>query len=120
MSGDKWSILTANNKLKQITDKDMVAKASDLKGYVRYVYKFGCGFIHLSDFHDYATTNPFDKLDYSEQFDIVFYLHQYHGFPRDRELSVESISFLITAIFEKVSSNLDYYFDNILNNKMID
>ena len=120
MSGDKWTVLTANNKLKQITDKDMVAKASDLKGYVRYVYKFGCGFIHLSDFHDYVTTNPFDKLDYSEQFDIVFYLHQYHGFPRDRELSVESISFLIPAIFEKVSSNLAYYFDNILNNKMID
>lgn len=120
LSGEKWTVLTPNNKWKQITDKDMVCKADELKGYVHYVYKFGCGFIHLSDFHDYVTTNPFDKLDYSEQFDIVFYLHQYHGFSRDRELTVENISNLIPAIFDKISSNLAYYFGSILNNNIID
>ena len=40
----------------------MVDKADELKGYVHYVYKFGCGFIHLSGFHNYGMTNPFDKL----------------------------------------------------------
>lgn len=71
LSGEKW-ILTSNNKLKQITEKDMVDKANELKGYVHYVYKFGCGFIHLSDFHDYATTNPFDKLDYQNSLTLFF------------------------------------------------
>lgn len=120
LSGDRWTTLTTTGKLKQITDKDMVEKANFLKGYIRYVYKFGCGFIHLSNFHDYETINPFDRLDYSEQFNIAFYLHQYHGFPRGKELTVENISDLIPAIFDKVSSNLAYYFDSILSNKMID
>ena len=120
LSGEKWTALTHNNKLKQITDKDMVEKATELKGYVHYVYKFGCGFIHLSDFHNYETKNPFDKLDYSEQFDIIFYLHQYHGFPRHMELTVENITPLIPNVLEKISANLACYFNAILNNEMIE
>jgi hypothetical protein len=118
--GEKWSVLTANNKWRQITDKEMVEKSTELKGYIQYVYKFGCGFIHLSDFHNYKTKNPFDKLDYSEQFDIIFYLHQYHSFPRDRDLTIENITSLIPAIFEKISANMAYYFDAILNDGMIE
>jgi hypothetical protein len=120
LSGEKWSVLTANNKWRSITDKEMVEKASELKGYIYYVYKFGCGFIHLSDFHDYATVNPFDKLDYVEQFDIKLYLNQYHGFPRDSELTVDDFSDLIPDVFEKISKNLTCYFGSILNDGMIE
>lgn len=119
LSGEKWNVLTNNNKWKQITDKDMIDKAKELKGYVHYVYKFGCGFIHLSDFHNYETKNPFDKLNYSEQFDIIFYLHQYHGFPTYMELTIENITPLIPSVFEKISANLAYYFNSILNDEMI-
>jgi hypothetical protein len=120
LSGEKWTALTANGKLKQITDKDLVNKATELKGYIHYVYKFGCGFIHLSDFHNYKNINPFKKLDYSEQFDIVFYLNQYHGFPREIELTVKNITPLIPNIFEKISTNLTCYFNTILKNEMIE
>jgi hypothetical protein len=120
LSGDKWTVLTTNNKWKQVTDKDMVDKANELEGYIHYVYKFGCGFIHLSDLHDYETTNPFDKLNETERSDIKYYLKHYHDFPIDRELTVENISMLIPAIFEKISSNLTCYFGRILNNQMID
>ena len=120
LSGEKWSELTVNNKWKQITDKDMVEKSTELKGYIQYVYKFGCAFIHLSDFHDYANKNPFDKLDYVEQFDIKLYLHQYHGFSRDSELTVGNISNLIPDIFEKISKNMSCYFRTILNDEMIE
>lgn len=120
LSGEKWNTLTQNSKWKQITDKDMVDKANELKGYIHYVYKFGCGFIHLSDFHNYEVKNPFDKLNYSEQFDIILYLHQYHGFSRDRELTVQNITPLIPNVFEKISSNMACYFGAILNDKMIE
>lgn len=120
LSGEKWTSLTYNNKWKQITDKDMVDRANELKGYVHYVYKFGCSFIHLSDFHNYETKNPFDKLNYSEQFDIIFYLHEYHGFPRDKQLTIENITPLIPCVFEKISSNLACYFNAILNDVMIE
>ena len=120
LSGEKWTVLTANNKLKQVTDREMVEKSSELKGYIHYVYKFGCGFIHLSDFHNYQNKNPFDKLDYSEQFDIIYYLNQYHGFPRDMELNIENITHLIPNVFEKISTNLACYFNLILNDEMIE
>jgi hypothetical protein len=118
--GCRWTILTVNNKTKPVTDREMVEKSSELKGYIHYVYKFGCGFIHLSNFHNYQIKNPFDELDFSDQFSIQLYLHQYHGFPLDRDLTVESITPLIPNVFEKISSNLACYFKTILNDEMIE
>lgn len=120
LSGEKWTALTHNNKWKQVTDKDMVDKANELFGYIQYVYKFGCGFIHLSNFHNYATTNPFDKLNDTEKTDVKNYLNQYHHFPIDNELTVESITSYIPSVFEKISSNLTCYFRQILNDEMIE
>jgi hypothetical protein len=120
LSGEKWTVLTPNNKWKQVTDKDMVNKANELMGYIQYVYKFGCGFIHLSDFHNYPTTNPFDKLTETEKADVRIYLNQYHHFPIDNELTVESITNFIPGVFEKISSNMACYFGKIINNEMIE
>ena len=120
LSGEKWTVLTHNNKWKQVTDKDMVDKADELLGYVHYVYKFGCGFIHLSDFHNYETTNPFDRLNETEKADVKNYLNQYHHFPIDNELTVGSVKNYIPNVFEKISSNLTCYFWKILNDGMIE
>lgn len=120
LSGEKWTVLTNNNKWKPVTDKDMVDKANELFGYVHYVYKFGCGFIHLSDFHNYATINPFDRLNETEKADVKYYLNQYHHFPIDNELTVDSIANYIPKVFEKVSSNLTCYFGQLLNDGMIE
>lgn len=120
LSGEKWTVLTANNKWRQVTDKDMVDKASELLGYVHYVYKFGCSFIHLSNFHNYSQSNPFDKLSETEKTDIKNYLNNYHHFPVENELNVESVTNYIPKVFEKISSNLTSYFSNILNNEMIE
>ena len=114
-SGEKWKI----NK-KNVTDNDMVKKANKFSGYIEYVYKFGCAFIHLSNFHDYKATNPFNNISEVEKEDIKKYLNQYHSFPLDKELNIESIKNYIPKIFEKVSENMHYYFDNILNQTMID
>lgn len=119
LSGDIWTTLTRNGKWKKVTDKDMVDKANELFGYVQYVYKFGCGFIHLSNFHNYAIKNPFDKLNDKEKTDVKKYLNQYHSFPLDNELTVENITNYIPNVFDKISSNLTCYFDSILNEEMI-
>lgn len=120
LSGEKWTVLTPNNKWKQITDKDMVEKANEFYGYIQYVYKFGCASIHLSDFHNYTTKNPFDKLNGTEKDDVKNYLTKYHDFPIENELTVENISDYIPDIVEKISSNLTCYFKGILNNEMIE
>ncbi len=119
LSGERWTVLTRNNKWKQVTDKEMVEKASELTGYIQYVYKFGCGFIHLSDFHNYTNINPFDKLSDAEKTDVKNYLNQYHSFPLDIELTVENITNYIPNVFNKISSNLACYFDQLLNEEMI-
>jgi hypothetical protein len=119
LSGEKWTVLTSNNKWNQVADKDMVDKADELTGYVHYVYKFGCGFIHLSDFHNYTMINPFNKLSDKEKADIKNYLNQYHYFPLENELTVENITNYIPDVFEKISSNLACYFDKILKDGMI-
>ncbi|CAM1366436.1 conserved hypothetical protein [Tenacibaculum sediminilitoris] len=119
LSGEKWTVLTHNNKWKQVTDRDMVEKANELMGYIQYVYKFGCGFIHLSDFHNYSMNNPFDKLSDTEKTDVKNYLNQYHFFPLDTELKIENLTSYIPDVFNKISSNLACYFDNILTDEMI-
>ncbi len=120
LSGEKWTELTSNNKWNKITDRDMVNKAIELKGYIQYVYKFGCGFIHLSDFHNYEMSNPFDKLSETEKLDIKEYLNQYHSYPLDQELTVENLRNYIPSVFEKISSNLTCYFKQILKEEMIE
>lgn len=120
LAGEKWTTLTVKNKWKPITDSDMVKIANELEGYVQYVYNFGCSFIHLSDFHNYKQNNPFSKLDEFDQYDISFYLEQYHGLPMDTELTIENISYLIPAIFDKISTNMSCYFSKILNDEMIE
>ncbi len=119
LSEEKWTVLTHNNKWKQVTDRDMVQKANELMGYIQYVYKFGCGFIHLSYFHDYLNNNPFDKLSDTEKRDIKSYLNQFHSFPFDTELTTENVISYIPEVFNKISLNLACYFDYILTDKMI-
>lgn len=120
LNDEKWNVLTVNNKLKNITDKYMVDIASKVKDYVQYLYKFGCGFIHLSNYHNYKIENPFDRLSLSEQIDIKFYLYQYHGFLIDSDLTIETIDYLILEIFNKISQNMLYYNEQLLNNEQID
>lgn len=120
LNGEQWTELTANNKWHKITDRDMVNISMEIKGYIQYVYKFGCAFIHLSDFHNYKSENPFDKLKFSEKLDIKIYLNQYHGFPMDRDLTVNNIKLLIPSVFDKISANMACYYDVILNDELIE
>ena len=113
LSGQKWK-LKSNA---QVTDKQMVDLADSLNGWTKSVYKFGCAFIHLSLFHDYTFNDPFENLDLDEINSIKTHLHDYHGYPLTNNLTMNSVSFYLPMVFDKIESNLDYYIRNLEEQK---
>jgi hypothetical protein len=87
----------------------MVELSTKLHGWTRNVYAFGCGFIHLSAFHDYPNKDPFDSLTPQERNDIAQYLRSYHGVSMDSVTTFCDIERVLPAVFEKISDNLECY-----------
>jgi hypothetical protein len=104
--GNVWRNKDGKGK---VTDKDMVELSSKLHGWAKNVYSFGCSFIHLSAFHDYSDRDPFELLVPEDRCDIANYLHYYHCFVMDENTKLRDIEFLLPAVFEKISSNLECY-----------
>jgi hypothetical protein len=106
VTGKPWP--TKDGKRK-ITDRDMVDLSSALHGWTQNVYAFGCGFIHLSAFHDYSDRDPFDSLSMEDRRDIAGYLSYYHGVTVNPATKFRDIEFVLPAVFEKISANLECY-----------
>jgi hypothetical protein len=119
LDGDEWKVQTVNKKWKKVIDKDMVDYANELFGYIRYVYKFGCGFIHLSINHNYKVENPFDILGYEDKINIKQYLHQYHNYPIDLELNIKNFKPYIPNVFSKISDNMLYHNDELKEERVL-
>lgn len=113
LSGQKWK----RNK-SQITDRQMVDIADRLNGWTQSVYKFGCGFIHLSVLHDYLTEDPFDKLDATEIEDIKRHLNNYHDFPMTSNLTMVTLKPYLPKVFDKISGNLECYIGHLEEEKI--
>ncbi len=111
INGERWR----NSQNRIITDRDMVNLSAQLHGWTKSVYNLGCAFIHLSSFHDYSHTNPFDSLTSEEKNNIISHLNYYHRYPITQELTFNSVSPYLLRVFEKVSSNLAYYVDRLEN-----
>lgn len=111
ISGERWR----NSKNLIITDRDMVNLSARLWGWTKSVYNIGCAFIHLSNFHDYSRSNPFETLSSEEKENIIFHLNKYHGYPQNQELTFSSVSPYLVRVFNKVSSNLSYYIERLEN-----
>jgi hypothetical protein len=117
LDGKRW----VNPKTKKlITDKSMVCLANRLYGWAEYVYKLGCAFIHLSAMTYYRYRNPFLLLPPSEREDIKRYLNQYHEFPNEIELNMDTIVPYLCKIFDKVSGNLSFYVDELREGKILE
>ncbi|MCW8898112.1 MAG: hypothetical protein OQJ96_05885 [Flavobacteriales bacterium] len=112
LNGERWR--NSNNRI--ITDRDMVNVSNHLWGWTDSVYSLGCAFIHLSNFHDYQESNPFDTLEESEKVNIKNHLNNYHGYDLSLELTFESVQPYLIAVFDKVSSNLNCYVERVENN----
>lgn len=113
LNGCKWNYQTEKLKFSNITDKNMVDVSQEVQGWTQSVYMFGCAFIHLSDFHNHITQNPFHKLSAEEKRNILQHMRHYHGGPSHDNPDMKEIAEYIPRIFEKISSNLSYYLDEL-------
>jgi len=108
-----------SDNVQRVHDSDMVELAVDREGgWVRRVYDFGNRFVHLTDAHDYANHDPFQRLPRSEQTDIVGYLNQYHGGkvsgdPLTTDSSYLEIAAYAPHVLEKVTSNTRTYLEEL-------
>ena len=107
--GKIWK-LRSNAK---VTDRQMVELADELNGWTESVYKFGCAFIHLSSFHDYLFNDPFENLKEDEINSVKTHLNNYHGFPMTTNLTMQSISFYLPMVFDKIEGNLECYIKHL-------
>jgi len=85
----------------------MVDLANNLNGWTQNVYKFGCAFIHLSNFHDYHSKDPFQSLENSDKDNIINQLHNYHGANLNRDSSLNDLIRFLPSVMEKISSNYE-------------
>jgi hypothetical protein len=99
VSGTKWSI----------GDGQLVQRAKLYNSWATDVYFFGNNFTHLTDFHDYKVNDPLLKLSSDEKEQLRYYLHSYHQFPTDRELSFDNVVPYIQKVANKVANNLKSY-----------
>ena len=96
---------TLNGKRWKITDAEMLKKVSEIDGWEQMVYKLGCSCIHLSNFHNYATENPFKALFKEDQEVIRNHVKWYHNIDVDLN-NFETIIPVLPLVMEKISENL--------------
>jgi hypothetical protein len=106
VAGKKW---TQNGSRKNVTDREMVELANGLQGWTESVYRFGCGFIHLSSLHDYHARDALRQLDEQERQAVLAHLRYYHGDPKQAEPTFEDVVPLLPRVFEKIADNLECY-----------
>ena len=75
---------------RKVTDRDMVDLSCGIHGWTKNVYAFGCGFIHLSAFHDYSDRDPLDSLTPEDRRDIAHNLNYYHGVAMDHTTKLKT------------------------------
>jgi len=117
LDGKKWSYINQNGKKQNVTDKNMVDLANDLNGWTQNVYKFGCSFTHLSNFHNYSAEDPFKSLPDSEKDNIINQMQSYHGVHLTRESSLLEIIPYLPNVMNKISSNFECYIKDLENNQ---
>lgn len=113
LDGEVWTVLTANGKYRNVTDREMVEVSNRLEGWTLSVYKFGCAFIHLSRFHGYSDSDPFQYISTTEQEHILRHMRYYHGGPISDRPSFEDLAMYFPSVFEKIAGNLENYLKDL-------
>src|SRR5208337_1439969 len=113
LQGKKWRVRTTRGKWTDVTDRRMVDFAQQLQGWTQSVYRFGCAFIHLSDFHNHIAQNPFEKLADAERQHILSHMRHYHGGPCDDNPGMEELATYLPQVFEKIADNLRCYLEEL-------
>lgn len=120
LRGGKWTVRSANGRSRNVTDREIASLAQKLQGQTKSVYKFGCAFVHLADFHNHFSVNPFDKLKYSEKVDILSYLRGYHDGPKNKNPDILELSLYVPQVFEKVTRELECCLNKLEHDEILD
>ncbi|WP_046756609.1 hypothetical protein [Kordia jejudonensis] len=107
LDGAKWSFVNHNGKKQKVTDRDMVELSDSLNGWTQNVYKFGCAFIHLSNFHDYQSEDPFQSLEDFDKDSIINQLINYHGANLNKKSTLNDLIRFLPSVMNKISSNYE-------------
>lgn len=77
-----------------------------------YIYRMGCFFIHLSNFHSYKSDNPFNAIAELDKINIIRFIKSKHGYEMDTSNldinKLETIIPFLPLIMNKINSNLLY------------
>lgn len=103
-----------------MTDREMVDLSQRLHGWTESVYRFGCGFIHLSQNHDYHAADPLRALPSSEREWILQHIRSYHGGPATPDPSFEDVARFFPQVLEKIAENLEFYLKDIESGRSLD
>ncbi len=117
VEGNPWKKKNSQHK---ITDREMVDIANQLQGWTESVYKFGCGFIHLSNFHDYKERDPLAMISSGEKDAILKHMRYYHGGPLNPDPKFSDLVDYLPRVFEKISDNLECYLKELEAEKCLD
>jgi len=120
IDGEGWTVETRKGKKSKITDREMVELSNQLHGWTRSVYKFGCAFIHLSNYHAYMSKNPLESLSAVEKKDILSHMRNYHSGPNSDSPSFGELAMYFPMVFEKIAGNLECYLKDLENNKTLE
>lgn len=111
VNGKQWKISTPKGKLVKVTDAQMVEVSEKFGGWASSVYRFGCAFIHLSNFHGYNTSNPLTTLSAEERGNILDHMRYYHHGPESDNPTFQDLANYFPRVFEKIKDNLECYLE---------
>lgn len=97
----------------------MLELANKLQGWSESVYRFGCGFIHLSSFHDYRQRDPMKAISSEEKETILRHMRYYHGGPLNLNPTFDDLIPYLPMVFEKISANLGCYLEYLEQGKSL-
>lgn len=117
VNGRQW---TKKGGKGRITDKEMVELSSSLFNWAKNVYEFGCAFIHLSSFHDYATRDPMEQISPTERSTIASYMNYYHLTHFSPAVTFREIMPYLPTVFEKIRSSTECYLKNLEEGRDLD
>lgn len=113
VAGRRWTVHTSNEKERSVTDREMVNAVDHLHGWAGSVYRFGCAFIHLSEFHDHGVLDPVNRLAPSERENLLRHLRAYHNGPAGDRPTVSDILPMLPAVLAKISTNLESHLKDL-------
>ena len=113
VNGERWKVTTPKGKQAVVTDAMMVEASQQFAGWARSVYKFGCAFIHLSNFHGYNASNPLETVSDEEKKDVLDHMRYYHGGPQSDNPTFQELADYFPNVFEKIKGNLECYLDSL-------